>query len=334
MIQNKRMHNLKVDKALRDIIPPPSPEELKELEESLRSNGCEMPLVVWRGMIIDGHNRYDICRKYGIPFAVEKKDFVTRDEAILWMIKNQLGRRNLNAYQRAELVMRFEPLIRQEAEERMKRGRQIYEHGDKRQGDTREILGKMAGVSSNTMDKVMALHAHADEATKKKLREGTLSIHKAHTVLKEKEQLASGVDKPVKARLPQQDARRPRIPLVYICSPYRGIVNSSVENGVDNHVENCVDNNINNARAYCSLAASRGCIPFAPHLLFTQFLDDSLTDERLMGMYMGAEMLRLCDELWAFGEPSEGMTAEIELAQRIGIPVRRHDQKGRVMKNE
>ena len=131
-----------------------------------------------------------------------------------------------------------------------------------------------------------------------------------------------------------ETVRRPRIPLVYICSPYRGIVNSSVEKAVDNHVENCVDNNINNARAYCSLAASQGCIPFAPHLLFTQFLDDSLTDERLMGMYMGAEMLCLCDELWYFGEPSEGMTAEIELAQRIGIPVRRHDQKGRVMKNE
>ena len=57
-------------------------------------------------------------------------------------------------------------------------------------------------------------------------------------------------------------------------------------------------------------------------------------DERMMGLYMGAEMLRLCDELWSFGEPSEGMAAEIELAQRIGIPVRRHDLKGTVMKRE
>lgn len=57
-------------------------------------------------------------------------------------------------------------------------------------------------------------------------------------------------------------------------------------------------------------------------------------DERMMGLYMGAEMLRLCDELWSFGEPSEGMAAEIELAQHIGIPVRRHDLKGTVMKCE
>lgn len=61
----------------------------------------------------------------------------------------------------------------------------------------------------------------------------------------------------------QNGDRRPRIPLVYICSPYRGDI----------------DNNLENARMYCSLAASQGCIPFAPHLLFAQFLDDSLADD-------------------------------------------------------
>ena len=112
--------------------------------------------------------------------------------------------------------------------------------------------------------------------------------------------------------------RRPRIPLVFICSPYRGNT----------------ETNVQNARAYCSLASLRGCIPFAPHLLFTQFLDDAKADERKLGMYMGAEMLRLCDELWAFGEPTEGMAAEMELAERMGIPVRRHDLEGQVIVDE
>ncbi|MDO5299976.1 MAG: VRR-NUC domain-containing protein [Clostridia bacterium] len=123
---------------------------------------------------------------------------------------------------------------------------------------------------------------------------------------------------PIQKNSTQGAARRPRIPLVYICSPYRGDI----------------ETNVHHARAYCSLAASQGCIPFAPHLLFMQFLDDNCTDERMLGMYMGAEMLRLCDELWTFGEPSEGMTAEIELARRIGIPVRRHDMKGQVIDDE
>ncbi len=115
-----------------------------------------------------------------------------------------------------------------------------------------------------------------------------------------------------------KNERHPRIPLVFICSPFRGDT----------------ETNAHRARAYCSLASSQGCIPFAPHLLFTQFLDDAKADERKMGMYMGVEMLRLCDELWAFGEPTEGMTAEIELAERMGIPVRCHDLEGQVIVDE
>ena len=52
-------------------------------------------------------------------------------------------------------------------------------------------------------------------------------------------------------------------------------------------------------------------IPFAPHLLFTQFLDDAQLEERRLGLHMGVEMLRLCDALWAFGEPTQGMQAEM-----------------------
>lgn len=124
--------------------------------------------------------------------------------------------------------------------------------------------------------------------------------------------------RPIQENDTQGAARHPRVPLVFICSPYRGDIEA----------------NIQNARAYCSLASSRGCIPFAPHLLFTQFLDDAKADERKMGMYMGAEMLRLCDELWAFGEPTEGMIAEMELAERLGIPVRHHDLEGQVIDDE
>lgn len=254
MKQNKKMHNLKVDKTLREIIPPPSPEELGVLEESLRKNGCETPIVVWRGTIIDGHNRYDICRKYGIPFAVEKKDFATRDEAVLWMVRNQLGRRNLNAYQRTELVLRFEPYFREEARKRKQSGIKADE-GTPHVGKTCDALGRMAGVSRDTVQKVQHLEQYADDETKRQLRNGEVSIHKAYTTVKEKDRFDSESQEPVRVQQLRQNMRRPRIPLVYICSPYRGDI----------------ETNSQNARAYCSLAASQGCIPFAPHLLFTQF---------------------------------------------------------------
>ena len=99
---------------------------------------------------------------------------------------------------------------------------------------------------------------------------------------------------------------------VYICSPYRGDV----------------ETNVQNARKYCRAEVELSCLPIAPHLLFTQFLDDAIPKERERGLRMGTQMLGLCDELWAFGEPSEGMRMEIEQAGRLGIPVRRLDVAG------
>ena len=107
-------------------------------------------------------------------------------------------------------------------------------------------------------------------------------------------------------------------PLIFVCSPYRGDVNAHVK---------C-------ARRYCRYVVKQGGIPFAPHLLFTQFLDDSKATERRKGMLMGAEMLKLCDELWVFGEPSAGMQAEIDLAKRLGIPVRWKQERKRRKSNE
>ena len=106
--------------------------------------------------------------------------------------------------------------------------------------------------------------------------------------------------------------RRLDRPLIFVCSPYRGDK----------------ETNTQNARRYCRLVLKQGGIPFAPHLLFTQFLDEGKAEERRLGLHLGAEMLRLCDELWAFGKPTEGMRMEIEQAERLGIPVCRLDMSG------
>lgn len=101
-------------------------------------------------------------------------------------------------------------------------------------------------------------------------------------------------------------------PLIFICSPYSGNVETNLEN----------------ARRYCRFAIRRGGIPFAPHLLFTQFLDDSVAHERELGLELGLSMLSICDELWAFGEPTAGMALEISEAERQNIPVRRFNSLG------
>ena len=187
----KKLYDLTVDPEFRDLIPPLNEEELKLLEASIVADGCESPLIVWNGVIIDGHNRYMICRKHEIPFAIQEKDFSSRDEAMLWMLRNQLGRRNLNNYQRVELVLKFEPLVKSAAEQRMLAGKAANPVPTLAQGQTkgktRDHLSEAAGVSHGTFAKAKKLVQSADEETKRELRAGKVTVNRAYTELLEKE---------------------------------------------------------------------------------------------------------------------------------------------------
>ena len=185
----KKVYELTVDSEFRDLIPPLNEEELKLLEESIVADGCESPLIVWNGVIIDGHNRYMICQKHDIPFSIQEKNFDTREEVMLWMLRNQLGRRNLNNYQRSELALKFEPLFAHASEKRMLAGKLVDppQNSAEGSGETRKQIAKMAGVSHDTIKKVKRLHEHADEETKSRLRRGEMTVNKAYNELMQKE---------------------------------------------------------------------------------------------------------------------------------------------------
>lgn len=96
-------------------------------------------------------------------------------------------------------------------------------------------------------------------------------------------------------------------PIVYICSPYAGDI----------------EKNVAAARRYSRFAMENGCIPFAPHLLFPQFMDDRKPMERELAMFFGNALMSKCAELWVFGDTvSSGMAAEIERAKRKNYPIR------------
>ena len=112
----------------------------------------------------------------------------------------------------------------------------------------------------------------------------------------------------VKAAIRQVDTEPTALlnaPMVFVCSPYRGDIAG----------------NEKKAKAYCRFVYENQGVPFAPQLLFTSFLDDRMEEERNAGIMMGLEMLKLCDELWAFGEPTAGMQYELEAAKRLGKTV-------------
>ena len=93
--------HLTIDPEFASKIPPLREEELKQLEENILADGVVInPLIVWNGVIVDGHNRYHILQKHPeIPFSTYKKAFSDRYAAIAWICKNQLGRRNLTPQQ-------------------------------------------------------------------------------------------------------------------------------------------------------------------------------------------------------------------------------------------
>lgn len=105
----------------------------------------------------------------------------------------------------------------------------------------------------------------------------------------------------------EKAAKKAYRPLVYICSPYAG----------------AVETNVNMARVYSRFAVRNACIPLAPHLLYPQFMDDTAPAERSLALFMGIVLLGKCDQMWVFGSIiSKGMAAEIEKAEKKKIPIR------------
>ena len=96
-----------VDDELRRLIPPPTEAELADLEGQLLRDGCLSPLIVWaeQNVLLDGHNRKEICDRFGIDYPTREISLPTRDDAKRWIIRHQFGRRNLTPYQRAELAL-------------------------------------------------------------------------------------------------------------------------------------------------------------------------------------------------------------------------------------
>ena len=91
------------------------------------------------------------------------------------------------------------------------------------------------------------------------------------------------------------------MPIIYICSPYRGDTIRNTEL----------------ARKYSKFAVGKGAIPITPHLVFPQFLNDGIEDERKHAIRMNLVLLDRCEEIWVFGDKiSEGMEAEIERAEK------------------
>lgn len=100
----KGFEKLEIDHEFKTLIQPLRKDEYRQLEVNLTIDGCREPIITWNDLIIDGHNRYEICNRLRIPYAVHKMPFESRDEAVIWICSNQLGRRNISEETRRYLI--------------------------------------------------------------------------------------------------------------------------------------------------------------------------------------------------------------------------------------
>ena len=100
------INELRIDPEFAEKIPPLTPEEYEQLEANILAEGAVLsPLIIWNDVIVDGHNRYRIIQQHPeITFSTHEKKFSDRYEAIAWICKNQLGRRNLTLQQKRYLI--------------------------------------------------------------------------------------------------------------------------------------------------------------------------------------------------------------------------------------
>ena len=101
-----------VNEELKAYIDPLTPDEYEALERSLLAEGCRDALVLWGDVLVDGHNRYGICRKHGLSFqTVQNTRFQSIEDVHLWMIDQHLGRRSVSDFQRGVLALRKREIV-------------------------------------------------------------------------------------------------------------------------------------------------------------------------------------------------------------------------------
>lgn len=185
-----------IDQEFRQLIPPLTEEERKGLEDSLLKEGCRDALVCWGNVLVDGHNRYEICRRHNLPFQTVQRDFADRNAAVEWIILNQFGRRNLPIHERARLGLRLKSVVAEKAKEQQRQSGGDKKSEEYRESvsqnsakpiipiDTRSEIAKVAGVSHDTIAKVEHIEKEAPAPIVEASRKGAISVNAAYQVTK------------------------------------------------------------------------------------------------------------------------------------------------------
>ena len=180
--------NIIINDELRSFVDPLTDIEYAALERSLLAEGCRDALVLWQDTLIDGHNRYEICRKHNIEFrTVQNNSFASIEDVMLWMIDNHLARRSVSDFQRGLLALRKKEIVtarmaQKMAEEPPEPSPDDIDSRPPPPWNTREEVAKAARVSSNTISQIERIQKAATPQLVEAVRTGAISINAAANV--------------------------------------------------------------------------------------------------------------------------------------------------------
>ena len=184
---------------LAELLPPLSGEQLAALEKDILQNGCYAPIIVNEDLVVvDGHNRQQICTRHSLPYKMAVFAFDDLLEAKQWALDTQKGRRNLDKWELGKIALKLRP----EIEARAKANQQAY-HGNQYESgpsatlpevhsapvDTRKELAASVGLGERTMGKVMQIDEHAPAAVKEALDKKELSVNQGYQITRQVQDL-------------------------------------------------------------------------------------------------------------------------------------------------
>lgn len=162
------------------------------------AEGCRDALVLWGNLLVDGHNRYGISQKHGLPFnTVQNQACQSLDDVHLWMIDNHLGRRSVSDFQRGVLALRKKEifsarllqkqaqqspvaLVGNDANGSVEKGVEI--ESAQEAGLTREAVARAARMSSATLGQIEKIQKTAAPELVSAIKSGAISINAAAAV--------------------------------------------------------------------------------------------------------------------------------------------------------
>ena len=227
------MTEIVVNEELKAYIDPMTPDEYEALERSILAEGCRDALVLWGDILVDGHHRYSVCRKHGLPFqTIQNTRFQSMEDVHLWMIEQHLGRRSVSPFQRGVLALRKREILARRRAKPEEAGEDVRTP-DEPPADTahseaaasapateplpsREELAREARLSQNQVGLIEKIHKQATEEVVAAVKSGVLSINAAAAVAslpaEEQRAAAEAGEEELKnaAKRVRESRRRPR----------------------------------------------------------------------------------------------------------------------------